>query len=159
RIPFATIGFEQQRALDAQRHRIAKLVDGGLGTQREHGRAATMLFDEAHRLLDRAFLVRADREPQIAGVDLLAVRGQGNLTGRRGNALDADEDVHGGRESAPDAEVLWIEERRRTSERDRRWIAFAEVFDGEPGPKPRLLRREEAHHDGLADRWARPGAR
>src|SRR2546421_6529017 len=61
--------------------------------------------------------------------------------------------------SAPHARVLRVEERRRAYDRDGRRVLLAEVLNRELGAGLRLLRREEAHHDRLADRGARPGAR
>src|SRR5207244_12079220 len=48
----------------------------------------------ADGFLNRALLVRADRESEVTRVDLLPVRGQGDLAGGGGDALDAGEDVH-----------------------------------------------------------------
>jgi len=47
---------------------------------------------QPQRLLDRALLVRADREAEIAGVDLLLVGRQRDPRAGLGNPLDADED-------------------------------------------------------------------
>src|SRR6202035_37690 len=46
------------------------------------------------RLLDGAFLVRADGEPGEPGVHFLLVRGQHDLAADHGNALDAGADLH-----------------------------------------------------------------
>jgi hypothetical protein len=50
-------------------------------------------LDEPQRLLDRALLVRADREAEVAGVDLLLVDGERDPRAGLRDALDADGDV------------------------------------------------------------------
>jgi hypothetical protein len=49
--------------------------------------------DEPQRFLDRALLVRADREAEVAGVDLLLVRRERDPRPGLRDALDADGDV------------------------------------------------------------------
>src|SRR5207302_4914718 len=160
RIPLAAIGFEQDGALDAQRHRVAQLVDGGLGSQGEHGRTATVLLDQPHRFLDRALLVRADGKPEVAGIDFLAIRAERDMAGRRRHALDADQDIHGDRPLLTlDAGVLRVEHRRWSGHSHRDGILLAEILDPQPGPHPGLLWRQEAHQDRLPHRRTRTGAR
>ena len=53
-----------------------------------------MRLDDPDGLLDGALLVRADREAQEPGVDLLPIGGQDDPAAGRGHALDADEDLH-----------------------------------------------------------------
>ena len=113
-----------------------------------------MGLDHSDRFLDGAFLVGADREPEVARVDVLAVGRQRDLAGRGRNALDADEDIHGRPASAPHAGVLRVEERRRADDGDRGRILLAEIFDRQLGAGLRLLWRKEAHQDRLADRRA-----
>ena len=55
---------------------------------------AALRLDDPDGLLDRALLVRADREAEEPGVDRLPVGGQDDPAAGRGHALDADEDVH-----------------------------------------------------------------
>ena len=81
-------------AIDADRHRLAQLVGRLLGSEGQDRARAAVGLDDPDGLLDRAFLVRADREAQVAGIDRLLVGGQRDLPGRRRDALDADEDVH-----------------------------------------------------------------
>jgi hypothetical protein len=50
-------------------------------------------LDEPQRLLDRALLMRADREPEVAGVDLLLIGGERDPRAGFRNAFDADCDV------------------------------------------------------------------
>jgi hypothetical protein len=94
RIPFGGVGLQEHGAVDADRHRVAELLDRHLGPERQDGALAPVRRDEAHGLLHRALLVGAHGEAQVAGVDLLLVRGQRELAGGRRHALDADEDVH-----------------------------------------------------------------
>ena len=94
--------------------------------------AAALRLDDPDGLLDRALLVRADREAEVAGVDVLAVGGQEDPAAGRGHALDADEDVH---RRQSDAGVLGIEQRRRAGDRDGDRIALAEVLDEELAPR------------------------
>jgi hypothetical protein len=54
-----------------------------------------VLLDEPQRLLDSALLVRADREAEVAGVDLLLVCGERDPRAGFRDALDADRDVQG----------------------------------------------------------------
>ena len=93
-VPLATVGLEQDRAVDADRHRLAELVGRLVRPERQDRAGPAIRLDQPDRLLDRALLVRADREPEIARVDRLLVGGQGDLSGRRRDPLDADEDVH-----------------------------------------------------------------
>ena len=93
-VPLLPAGDEVDRARDADRHRVAKLLERlGRAEGEDHGLAAVLL-DEAHGLLDRALLVRADGEPEVPGVDRAAVLGEGDPAGDRRDALDADQDLH-----------------------------------------------------------------
>ena len=75
-IPVVAVGLEQHRRLDAHRDRVLQLLDGRRRSERQHGRRAAVPLDEPQRLLDRALLVRADREPEVARVDRLLVGGE-----------------------------------------------------------------------------------
>src|ERR1700704_731248 len=59
--------------------------------------------------------------------------------------------------SAAHAGVLRVEQRRGAHNGDRRRVLLAEILDHQLGAGLRLFRREKAHQDGLADRWAGPG--
>ena len=67
---------------------------GDRGPEREHGGRPAVLLDDPHRLLDRALLVGAHREPEERRVDRLTVRCDVDPGTRRRHALDADEDAH-----------------------------------------------------------------
>ena len=100
RAPFPAVGLQQHRLLGAERQHVAELL-GRLGrAEGEHRHVAAVPLDDLHGLLDRALLVRADREPGHPGVHLLPVGGEHDLAADHGDALDADHDVH--RRSAPD---------------------------------------------------------
>ena len=88
------VGLEQDRAVDADRHRLAQLVDRLLRAERQDRARPAVRLDDPDRLLDRALLVRADGEAEVARVDRLLVGGQGDLAGRRRDPLDADQDPH-----------------------------------------------------------------
>ena len=94
RIELAAVGLEQDRPVDADRHGVAQLLLGGRRAQRQHGRRPTLRLDDPDGFLDRALLVRADREAEVAGVDRLPVGRQDDPAAGRGDALDADEDLH-----------------------------------------------------------------
>ena len=94
RPPLPAVGLQQDGAIDADRHRLAQLVGRLFRPEGQDRARSAMRLDDPDRLLDRALLVRADREPEVAGVDRLLVGGQGDLPGRGRDALDADEDVH-----------------------------------------------------------------
>ena len=91
---------EQDRAVDADRHRLAQLVGRLLRPEGQDGARPALRLDDPDRLLDRALLVRADGEAEVAGVDRLLVGGQRDLAGGRRDALDADQDVHQARTRA-----------------------------------------------------------
>ena len=63
-------------SVDPERHRVPELLLGFLRAERERHRLAAMCLDEAHRLLDPAFLVRADREAEVPCLDRLLVVGE-----------------------------------------------------------------------------------
>ena len=67
------VGQQVDRAVDAERHAVAQLLLGLGRAERQHGRGSAARLDQAHGLLHPALLVRADREPQVAGVDRLLV--------------------------------------------------------------------------------------
>ena len=76
RVPLAAVGLEQDRPLDADRHRVAELLLGLGRPERQDGGRAALRLDDPDRLLDAALLVRADREAEEARVDVLPVGGQ-----------------------------------------------------------------------------------
>ena len=94
RAELPAVGLQQHRAVRAQRQRAAQLLDRRLRAQGQHRDRAAQPLGDLHRLLDRALLVRADREPGHPGVDLLPVRGHRDLAAYGGDALDADEYLH-----------------------------------------------------------------
>ena len=96
RAELAAVGLQQHRPPGAEREGAAELLDRRLGSQGQHGHRAARPLGDLHRLLDRAFLVRADGEPGHPGVDLLPVRGHRDLAAHGGDALDADENLHDG---------------------------------------------------------------
>ena len=53
-----------------------------------------MGLDQPDGLLGRALLMGADREAEIARVDLAGVGAEGHPTAGLGDPLDADQDVH-----------------------------------------------------------------
>ena len=128
----AAVGLEQDRPLDPDRHRVAELLLGRGRPERQDGRRPALRLDDPDGLLDAALLVRADREPQEARVDGLAVGGQHDPAAGLGHALDADEDVHGVRR--PDPGVVGVEQRRRAGDGDGHRVALAEVLDEELRP-------------------------
>jgi hypothetical protein len=67
-----------------------------------------MMFDDPHGLFDGALLVGADREAEVAGVDVLAVGGDHDAGADHRDALHANEHVHG---LASDPFVLGVEQR------------------------------------------------
>ena len=94
RIPLLVVGHEVDRAVDAERHRVAQLLLGLGRPEREDDRLAAVRLHEPHGFLDPALLVRGDREPEVLGRDRLGVLGQHDLPAGQRHALDADEDVH-----------------------------------------------------------------
>ena len=92
-------------------------------------------LDEPDGLLDRALLVRADGEAEVARVDVLLVGGQGDPAARRRDALDADEDVHAGAQpgcgsfSGSNSGVA-------ADDGDRHRVALAEVLDERASCRP-----------------------
>jgi hypothetical protein len=94
RAELPAVGLQQHGPVRAQGQRVPELVDRGLGAQGQHRHRAAEPFGDLDRLLDRALLVRADREPGRPGVDLLPVRGDRDLAAHRRDALDADENFH-----------------------------------------------------------------
>ncbi len=94
RIPFRAVGDQVDRLVDADRHHVPQLLLGLRRTEGQHGRGATVLLDQPHRLLGPALFVRADREAEVPGRDRPLVVGEHDLASRQGDALDAHEDVH-----------------------------------------------------------------
>ena len=74
RVPVGAVGLEQDGVLDADRHRVAELLARNLRAEGQDRRAAALGLHDPDRLLDRALLVRADGEAQVAGVDVRARR-------------------------------------------------------------------------------------
>ena len=87
-------------AVAAVRERVADLLLGLGGAQRQNGDLAAVLLHEPDRLLHAALLVGADREAEVASLERLLVGGQHHLAARERHALDADEDPHAGIASA-----------------------------------------------------------
>ena len=94
RVPVGAVGHQVDGAVDADRQRVAQLLLGLRGAEREHGRAAAVGLGDADGLLDPALLVRTDREAEVAGLDRALVRGEDDLAAGDRHPLDADEDVH-----------------------------------------------------------------
>ena len=87
------VGEQVDGAVDAERHAVAELLLGLGRAERQHGRGASVGLDQPHRLLDAALLVRADREPEVAGLDRLLVGGEDDASAGHRHALHAAEDV------------------------------------------------------------------
>jgi hypothetical protein len=94
RAELAAVRLQQHRPPGAERESAAELLDRRLWSQGQHRDGAARPLGDLHRLLDRAFLVRADGEPGHPGVDVLAVRGHRDLAAHGRDALDADEYLH-----------------------------------------------------------------
>ena len=75
-IPFTPIGLEMDAAVDAERHRVAQLLDSLPRAEREDDRVALVGLDQAHSLFHAALLVRAHRETQVLRVDRPCVLGE-----------------------------------------------------------------------------------
>src|ERR1700682_839644 len=82
------------RPVDAQRHRIAQLLERFGRAQRDHHRVPAARFDDPHRLLDAALLVRAHREAKMSRVDSARVLGQHDPASRDRHPLDRDQNSH-----------------------------------------------------------------
>ena len=76
RVPVGGIDRQVHAVIDAHRDRLPDLLVGLRRTEAQHRGAAAVLGDDANGLLDRALVVRAHREAQVAGVDLERVVGQ-----------------------------------------------------------------------------------
>jgi hypothetical protein len=94
-VPLLAARTEMQAPVDADRHRVAQLLLGLGRAERQDGAGAAVGLDQPHRLLGGALLVRAHREAQEPGVDLLRVLGEHDASTGDGHALDADQDVQG----------------------------------------------------------------
>ena len=81
-------------AIDPQRHGVAQLLNRLGRSEREHDRLTTPGFDDPHRLLDAAFLVRADREAEMSGLERPGIGRKHHLSAREGHPFDTDEDLH-----------------------------------------------------------------
>src|SRR5262249_10308294 len=88
------LGLEQLRLPDSHRDRVLELFDGLGRPEREHGRRRVVGGGDSDRLLDGALLVRADREPEVRGVDRPLVRRERDPRAGLGTPLDEDQDAH-----------------------------------------------------------------
>ena len=82
------------RLIDPDRHHVAQLLLRLRRPEGQHRGAAAVCLDEPDRLLAGAFLVGADREAEVAGLDGPLVLGEGDRPAGERHTLDADEDVH-----------------------------------------------------------------
>jgi hypothetical protein len=94
RVPLLTLRDEMNRAVDPERHSVAKLLLRFRRTQRKDDRLAAIRLDEANGLLHPALLVRTDREAEVAGVDCLPVVRQDDPAAGHRHPLHAREDLH-----------------------------------------------------------------
>jgi hypothetical protein len=62
--------------------------------EREHDRLTSVGLDQPDGLLDAALLVRADREPEVPGLDLLRVVREHDAPARQRHALYTNENLH-----------------------------------------------------------------
>src|SRR4029079_2091063 len=75
-------------------HRAASLLSRLSRHQRQPDGLPAVRLDEPHGLLDTALLVRADREPEVPGLDRpVVVREHDRAAGHR-HPFHADEDPH-----------------------------------------------------------------
>ena len=82
------------RAVGAERHALAQLLLRLRRAEREHDDLTTLRFDDPHRFLDAALLVRRDREAEVLRLDRLLVGGQHHLPAGDRHALDEADDPH-----------------------------------------------------------------
>ena len=82
------------RAIRSDRHRVAQLLLGLGGPERENDHLAAVRLHDLHGLLHPTLLVRADGEAEMAGLDRPPVFGQDDRPSGHGDTLDADEDPH-----------------------------------------------------------------
>ena len=94
RIPLLSLRLEEDAAVGADRHAVAELLLRLGRAEGHHHDLAPFGFDDAHRLLDRALLVRRDREAEMPGLERLRIVGEHHLPARERDALDADENPH-----------------------------------------------------------------
>ena len=94
RVPLLALRLEQDPAVGADRHAVAELLLRLRRAERQHDHLASAGLDDPHRLLDRALLVRRDRETEVLRVDRLRVGGEHHLPAGDRHPLDADEDPH-----------------------------------------------------------------
>ncbi len=81
------------RAVDAKGHRVAELLDGFCGPQRQDHRLAAVRLDQPHSLFDAALLVRADGESQVARLEGLRITGEHHPPSGQRHSLNADQDT------------------------------------------------------------------
>ena len=94
RVPLPPSVFSRIAAVGADRHAVAQLLLRLRRAERQHDRLAAVRLDEAHGLLHRALLVRADREAEVLRVDRLLVRRQHHAAAGERHPLHADEQPH-----------------------------------------------------------------
>src|SRR5450759_524178 len=82
------------RAVDAERHRVAQLLDRLRRTERDHHRVTAIGLDEPDSLLDAALLVRAHRETEVARVDRPRVVCEYDAAAGDRHSLDRRENPH-----------------------------------------------------------------
>ena len=69
RVPLLPVGLHEDGAIGADRHAVAELLLGLRRPEREHDDLAAARLDDPSGLLDRALLVRADREAEVARLE------------------------------------------------------------------------------------------
>ena len=153
RVPVGAVGLEQDRAVGAERHRVAQLLLGLGRAERHHRRRAAVGLDDPHRLLDAALLVRADREAEVAGLDRALVLGEDDLAAGQRHALDADEDVHHDRMRLFSGSKIGVDPATATVTGNR----SAMYSTASSAALDRVLGRQVGHQDVLADRRRRAG--
>ena len=93
-VPLLLARDEVDRAVGAERQRVAELLLGLRRAEREDDRLAARRLDQPDRLLDAALLVRADREAEVLRLDRLLVGGEDDPPARHRHALHAGQDPH-----------------------------------------------------------------
>ncbi|CAB5011082.1 unannotated protein [freshwater metagenome] len=94
RVGLAAVGDREDRPIGTDCQLLAQLLLGLGGAQREQRDAAPVGIAQLDSSLDRALLMRAQGEPEPAGVDLARIIGEDERAAHEGYALDADEDLH-----------------------------------------------------------------
>ena len=155
RIPLVLAGDEVDRAIDAERHRLAQLLDRLRRPEAQRDGLAAVRLDEPHGLLHAALLVRADGEAEVLRVERLRVVGEQDAPAGQRHALDADEELH--------ARILAFSGSKigaRACDRHGDREELGHVLDRELGRAlDRVLGRQVREQDVLADRRACAGAR